>query len=149
MGIVSEPWGEGKGLVATNYRDTSGDRGWTEGQGRQSEPPEGRRKPEGTHATVPPRVAGRRPERQRARDGRTHEVSNAGAGIWPGRRTATRRSRPAWHTGHRVMSTPVSRSIRAATGSGPVGAGGSIAASPVCPGVLPSWCLGESRVSGN
>ena len=44
MGIVSEPGGGGKGLVATNYRDTSGDRGWTEGQGRQSEPPEGRRR---------------------------------------------------------------------------------------------------------
>jgi hypothetical protein len=51
MGIVSEPWGEGKGLVATNYRDTGGDRGWTEGQGRQSEAPAGRRRPEGTHAT--------------------------------------------------------------------------------------------------
>ena len=51
MGIVSEPWGQGKGLVATHYRDTSGDRGWTEGQGRQSEAPAGRRRPEGTHAT--------------------------------------------------------------------------------------------------
>jgi len=95
MGIVSEPWGEGKGLVATNDRDTGGDRGWTEGQGRQSEAPAGRRRPEGTHATVPPRAAGRRPERQRARDGRTHEVSNAGAGRWPGRKTATTRRRPA------------------------------------------------------
>ncbi len=27
MGIVSEPWGQGKGLVTTNYRDTSGDGG--------------------------------------------------------------------------------------------------------------------------
>ena len=68
MGIVSEPWGEGKGLVATNYRDTSGDRGWTEGQGRQSGPAEGR-----------PRHAG-----PAARDGRTHEVSRAGAGICNG-----------------------------------------------------------------
>ena len=47
--------------MATNYRDTSGDRGWTEGQGRQSGPPEGRRRPEGTHAAAPPRGAGRGP----------------------------------------------------------------------------------------
>ena len=47
MGIVSEPWGEGKGLVATHYRDTSGNRGWTEGQGRRSGSPEGRGDPRG------------------------------------------------------------------------------------------------------
>jgi hypothetical protein len=79
MGIVSEPGGGGKGLVATNYRDTSGDRGWTEGQGRRSGPPEGRRRHAGTHATVPPRTGGRRQEGPAARDGRTHEVSRAGA----------------------------------------------------------------------
>jgi hypothetical protein len=39
-----------------------------------------------------------------------------GTGIWPGRKTATTRRRPAWHTGHCSMSTPVSRRIRAATG---------------------------------
>ena len=59
MGIVSEPWSEGKGLVATNYRDTSGNRGRTEGQGRQSEPPAGRRRPAGTDTAAPPRGAGR------------------------------------------------------------------------------------------
>ena len=128
MGIVFEPWGEGKGLVPTNDRDTSGDRGWTEGQGRQSEPPAGRRRHAGTHATVPPRTGGRRPEGPAARDGRTHEVSRAGAGMWSGRKRATTRRRPAWHTGQRVMSTPVTRNMREATGSGPVAASGGTAA---------------------
>jgi len=45
-----------------------------------------------------------------------------GTGSWPGRRTATRRRRPAWHTGHWPMSTPVKRNMRVATGSGPAGA---------------------------
>ena len=58
MGIVSEPWGEGKGLVTTKAQGHQRGGGWTEGQGRQSEPPEGRRRHEGTHATVPPRTGG-------------------------------------------------------------------------------------------
>jgi len=70
MGIVSEPWGQGTGLVTTDHRGPSGDRGWTEGQGRQSESPEGRRRQEGTHAAVPPRTAGRGQEREAARGGR-------------------------------------------------------------------------------
>jgi len=65
---------------------------------------------------VPPRPAGRRHEGHTGRDRRAHGVSRAGAGIWPGPKTATTRRRPAWHTGHRVRSRPVSRSIRAATG---------------------------------
>jgi hypothetical protein len=48
MGIVSEPWDQGKGHVTRNYRDTCGDVGWTEGQRRESEPPEDRRRHEGT-----------------------------------------------------------------------------------------------------
>ena len=75
MRIVSEPWGGGKGLVSAHDRDTRGN------QGRQSEPPEGRRRHEGTHAAAPPRTAGRRREGEGARDGGPHEVSRAGAEI--------------------------------------------------------------------
>ena len=51
-----------------------------------------------------------------AREGRSDEVSKAGAGIWPGPKRATKRRRPPRHTGHRVMSTPVKRNMREATG---------------------------------
>ena len=44
----------------------------------------------------------------------------------------------ARQTGQRVMSAPVSRTARAATGSGPVGTATGTAASLACPGVLPS-----------
>jgi len=55
--------------VTRTYWDSSGDRGWTEGQGRQSESPEGRRKHEATDAAVPPRTAGRGQEREAAAAG--------------------------------------------------------------------------------
>jgi len=39
MGIVSEPGGRGKGLAAVSRRDSSRDRGWTEGErGRHDRP---------------------------------------------------------------------------------------------------------------
>jgi hypothetical protein len=55
--------------VTTNYKDTRGGRGETEGQGRQSESPEGQRRNTGTHAAVPPRTAGRGQEREAAAAG--------------------------------------------------------------------------------
>ena len=55
--------------MTRTYWDSSGDRGWTEGQGRQSESPEGRRKHEATDAAVPPRTAGRGQEREAAAAG--------------------------------------------------------------------------------
>ena len=151
MGIVSEPWGEGKDLVATNDRDTSGDRGWTEGQGRQSGPPEGRRRPEGTHAAAPPCGAGHGRDGQTDRRRGPHEVSRAGVGRWPGRKTATTRRRPAWHTGHCSMSTPVTRSMRAATGSGAAGvSGGRAARGARHRASLAAWArLGGARSGGS
>jgi hypothetical protein len=64
-----------------------------------------------------------------ARDGRAHELSRAGAGKWPGRKTARRRRRPARHTGHWSMPTPAKRNMRVVTGSGVVGAGDGAARS--------------------
>ncbi len=118
MGIVSDPWDRGKGFARASDTDTSEDQERTEGQWGPLEPPEGRRRHGGTHGTGPPRRAGRRPEGYAAGDGRPHEVSRTGAGNWPGRKTATRRRCPAWHTGHRVRSTSVSRHIRTTTDSG-------------------------------
>ena len=63
--------------------------------------------------------AGRRPEGDAGGDGRPHEEAGRGAG----RKTATRRRRPAPHTGHRVRSTPISRNRRVTTGSGAAGRG--------------------------
>jgi len=72
MGIVSEPGGGEKGLVAANSKDTSGNRARTEGQGGPSEPPEG----------------WWRHKEKAARNGRTHQVSHTGVGIASGAREA-------------------------------------------------------------
>ena len=145
MGIVSEPWGGGKGLPRTKCRGPCGNRGPSEGQGRLCGAPKGRRRPRGTHASVPPRAAGCGQPGWAAHEQWPHEVSRTGAGRWPdcvrtrtgrpGRKTATRpavssverRRCPARHAGNRVISTPVTRTRRAATGSGPAGASGGVA----------------------
>ncbi len=87
---------------------------------------EGRGRREGPHAAVPPHIAGRKHAEHGARGGRPYEVSRAGAGRWPGWKTATtpavspveRRRRPASHAGHRVRSMSVSRRTRVATDPG-------------------------------
>jgi hypothetical protein len=97
--------------VMANYRLPSRNRGEIEGRGRQADPSAGWQRAEGTDALRPPRLAGRHHEGHRGRDRWLHEVSRAGAGIWPGRKTVTWRRRPVRHTGHRVMSTPVTRNM--------------------------------------
>ena len=94
MGIVSEPWGEGKGLVTTKAQGHQRGGGWTEGQGRQSEPPEGRRRHAGTDTAVPPGTGGRRHEGPAARDRRTHEGPGLGPGFGPAGRRRRRAGAP-------------------------------------------------------
>ena len=107
MGIVSEPWGEGKGLVATHYRDTGTgvDRGPGEAVRASGGPAETR----GASGT---RRADAREVQGWGRDlARPEDSDDAQA--------------PAWHTGHCPMSTPVKRRMRVATGSGPASAVGA------------------------
>jgi hypothetical protein len=84
MGIVSEPWGGGKGFACTRDRDTSED------QGRPWEPPEGPWKSKGALLTRPPPWGGRGDDREVADGQRTHELSRGGAGSGPSRKVATR-----------------------------------------------------------
>jgi hypothetical protein len=82
-----------------------GGRGWTERQRKQSEPSDGRQRCGRTHVAVPPRGAERGCDAQANRKRPTHEILSAAAGIWPGRKTATTRTRLAWNTGLCSMST--------------------------------------------
>jgi hypothetical protein len=136
MGIVSEPWGGGKGLAGTSARNPGGERGGSGRSGKPAAAPQGRRRPARTHSTDPLRRAGSGRDGEGERCRGPHEVSRTGAGRWPGRKTSPkpavspveRRRCPARHTGHRVMSTPVTRSMRVATDSGAAGPGGGPAA---------------------
>ncbi len=75
----------------------------------------GTRKTRGGHS--PPSLrAGRGREWQADHRGRAPEVSHTGSGRAPGRRRPTTCGRPARHTEHRVMSIPVKRGTRSATG---------------------------------
>jgi hypothetical protein len=123
MGIVSEPWGRGKGYCPKNrrrWRDRTGDR-------RPAEAPHvpgGPGARDGNHTR--PTLRSRRGvgTQGAASRGQAHEVSTIGTGRAPGRTTATIRRHPTRHTGHRVRSTPVNRCRRAAPDSGGLGGGG-------------------------
>ncbi len=128
MGIVSDPGGGWKGFPTPDGADGPAGCGWADRGGGDKALRMSGRDLRDAEVSVPPRRAGRRPEYQAGRGGRAHDVSRAGTGVWPGLKTARIRRRPAWHTGHSSMSTPVRRSMRAAAGSG---AGGTVGGTAV------------------
>ena len=128
MGIVSEPWGRGKDFPGVCTRTASREGGWRRGGEGPRHLPRGGDGAGGPQSAGPPQMAGRGDDWGVADRRRTHEVSKGGTGRAPGRKTAATRSRPPRHTGHRVMSTPVRRSMSAATGSAEAGGSGGTAA---------------------
>ena len=83
----------------------------------------------GTQVDVSPRTAGRRTDGWADGCGRAHEVSHPGTGRAPGRRRPMTCRRRCRHPGHRVRSTAVSRSNKAAAVSGCGGSAGGGGAS--------------------
>ncbi len=111
-----------EGSCDHNLQGDQRDRGMDRGPGEAVRASGGPREMRGNQVVAPPHIAGWKHEGHAARDGRTHEVSRAGTGRWPGRKTATTRRRPACHAGHCPMSTPIYWNRRAATASGAGGA---------------------------